>query len=70
MRLPSVHFSEEQEAMGDSRKRNLPPRTITLLATVSAVALAIGPLASFSPTETEDGPTEAWIAMTAHLRVN
>ena len=26
--------------------------------------LAVGPLASFSPAETEDGPTEAWVAMT------
>lgn len=32
--------------------------------------LAIGPVASFSAAETEDGPTEAWIAMTARLRVN
>ncbi|MXW19158.1 MAG: energy transducer TonB [Gemmatimonadetes bacterium] len=26
--------------------------------------LAIGPLASFSPAETEEGPTEAWVVMT------
>ncbi len=32
--------------------------------------LAIGPLASFSPAETEDGPTEAWVAITLGLRVN
>lgn len=28
------------------------------------VLLAVGPLASFSPAETEEGPTEAWVAMT------
>jgi TonB family protein len=32
--------------------------------------LAIGPLASFSPTETEDGPSETWVAITVGYRVN
>ena len=31
--------------------------------------LAIGPLASFSPTETEDGPTGLWVEMLVHVRV-
>lgn len=30
-------------------------------------ALAIGPLATFEPAETEEGPTEAWVAMTFGL---
>lgn len=30
-------------------------------------ALAIGPLATFEPAETEEGPTEAWVAMTVGL---
>ena len=37
---------------------------------VDEALLAIGPLASFSPAETEDGPTEAWIAITVGYRVN
>lgn len=33
-------------------------------AALEEALLAIGPLASFSPAETEEGPTEAWVAMT------
>lgn len=32
--------------------------------TLDEALLAVGPLASFSPAETGEGPTEAWIAMT------
>lgn len=37
---------------------------------VDEALLAIGPLASFSPAETEDGPSETWVAMTLGYRVN
>ncbi len=33
-------------------------------AALDEALLAIGSLASFSPAETEEGPTEAWVAMT------
>ena len=33
-------------------------------AALEDALLAIGPLASFSPAETEEGPTEAWVTMT------
>lgn len=33
-------------------------------AALEEALLAIGSLASFSPAETEEGPTEAWVAMT------
>ncbi len=32
--------------------------------------LGIGPLASFSPAENEDGPTALWVRMSANVRVN
>ncbi len=32
--------------------------------------LGIGPLASFSPAENEDGPTAFWVRMSANVRVN
>lgn len=32
--------------------------------------LGIGPLASFSPAETEDGPAALWVSMVASIRVN
>ena len=35
--------------------------------TLDEAVLAIGPLASFKPAETEEGPTEAWVAMTVGL---
>lgn len=32
--------------------------------------LAIGPLSSFSPAETEEGPVEAWVALTVGFRTD
>ena len=37
---------------------------------LDAALLGIGSLASFSPAETEDGPTALWVEMWANVRVN